>query len=152
MRVFRRSLRVLLRSRPPLIAGHGNRCWNRLECRDRNPGSPSLSARDARASVRATIPHQRPRAVHAIANHDADPLKTALSAQSAPDVPGDRVCRNRCSVGREKFAHDLLARFYARDKRRCAKTGVGTNKQRSSGACHDRKRIKGIAMLQKALF
>src|SRR6266446_3127608 len=127
MRVFRRSLRVLLRSPPPLIAGHGNRSWNRLECRDRNPGSPSLSARDARANVRATIPDRRPRTDHAIASHRAESLTVELSAQSAPAVPDDRICRNRCSVGREKFAPDLLARFYVRDKRRCAKNGVGTD-------------------------
>src|SRR6266478_3603451 len=109
MRVFRRSLRVLLRSPPPLIAGHGNRSWNRLECRDRNPGSPSLSARDARANVRATIPDRRPRTDHAIASHRAESLTVELSPQSAPAVPDDRICRNRCSVGREKFAPDLLS-------------------------------------------
>src|SRR4029077_12018437 len=111
MRFFRRSLRMLLQSRPPLIAGHRNRSWNRLEYRDRNPGSLSLSARDARASVRATIPDRRPRADRAIASHRADSLTVELSAQSAPAVPDDRACHPRRSWGREKFARDLLARF-----------------------------------------
>src|SRR5438874_4970220 len=114
---FRRALPVLPRSRTPLIAGHRNRSWNRLECRDRNHGSPSLSARDARASVRATIPDRRPRADRAIASHRAESLTMELSAQSAPAVPDDRACHNRRSWGREKFARDLLARFQARDKR-----------------------------------
>src|SRR6267378_271822 len=111
MRVFHRSLRLLLRSQTPLIAGHRNRSWNRLECRDRNPGSPPLSARDARASVRATIPDRRPRADRAIASHRADSLAVELSVQSAPAVPDDRAFHTRRSWGREKFARDLLARF-----------------------------------------
>src|SRR5205823_13805032 len=115
MRVFLRSLPI--RSPLPLIAARRNRCWNGLECRDRNPGSPLLSARDARASARATIPDRRPRAVRAIASHRADSLTMELSAQSAPAVPDDRASHTRCSGGREKFARDLLARFYARDKR-----------------------------------
>jgi hypothetical protein len=55
-------------------------------------------------------------------------------------------------VGREKFARDLLARFYARDKLRCAKNGVGTDNSEASRACHDRKKFKRIAMLQRELF
>jgi len=108
---FRRSLRLLFRSPPPLIAGRGSRSWNGLECRDRNPGSPSLSAQDARASVRAAIPDRRPRAVRAIASHRADSLTVELSVQSAPAVPDDRAWHTRRSWGREKFARDLLARF-----------------------------------------
>jgi len=100
---------VLLPSRRPLIAGRRNRCWNGLECRDRNPGSHSLSARDARASVRATIPDRRPRVVRAIASYRADSSKAARSVQSAPAAPDDRACRTRCNVGREKFARDFVS-------------------------------------------
>src|SRR5437660_9115354 len=152
MRVFRRSLRLLLRLPPPLIAGHRNRSWNRLEYRDRNPGLPSLSARDARASARATIPDRRPRAVRAIANHRADSLKAAPSAQSAPAVPDDRVCRNRCSVGREKFARDLLARFSVRDKRRWAKNGVGTDNSEAAAPVMTVKGLRGLQCYKGSCF
>jgi hypothetical protein len=109
MRVFRRSRRVLLPSPPLLIAVHKNRCWNGLGCRDQNPGLHSLSARDDRASVRATIPDRKPRVVGAIASYHADSLTMGQSAQSAPAVPDDRAGRTRCSVGREKFARDFVS-------------------------------------------
>src|SRR5947208_14833786 len=109
MRVFRRSRRVLLPSRLPLIAVRKNRCWNGLGCRGRNPGSHSLSARDDVASVRATIPDRKPRVVGAIASYHADSLTAGQSAQSAPAVPDDRAGRTRCSVGREKFARDFVS-------------------------------------------
>src|SRR6266480_1254093 len=109
MRACRRYRRVLFPSPPLLIAVRKNRCWNGLGCRDQNPGLHSLSARDDRASVRATIPDRKPRVVGAIASYHADSLTMGQSAQSALAVPDDRTGRTRCSVGREKFARDFVS-------------------------------------------
>src|SRR6266567_6077804 len=132
MRVFLRSLPI--RSPLPLIAVRRNRCWNGLECRDRNPGSHSLSARDARASARATIPDRRPRAARAIASYYVGSLTMGQCAQSAPAVPDDRACRTRCSVGREKFARDFVSAISR--TRQTPPYGHCGSHQNGAGACH----------------